>query len=176
MTTEPGSMRVVEWLADARDTPRVLDADAINSLAAIDWGGAACGPLVLTPHPGELARLTGAAPNDREAQISSAGELAQRTGATIVVKGGPTKVVGPSGVWTNSTGNPGMATAGSGDVLTGVVAALLGQGLSPWDAARLAVWLHGQAGDIAADLCGEAGMTAMDLLDALPAALQSASP
>ena len=171
MTTEPGSMRLVEWLVDARETPRVLDADAINSLAEMQWSGAESGPLVLTPHPGELARLTGAAPNDRESQIRAADELAQRTGATIVVKGGPTKVVGPSGVWTNSTGNPGMATAGSGDVLTGIVAALLGQALSPWDAARLAVWLHGHAGDIAADLCGEAGMTAMDILDALPAAL-----
>jgi NAD(P)H-hydrate epimerase len=183
MTTHGGSIRIVERLLGMTSIPRLLDADGLNSLATLSWAGqrgeiepggetepGRWGPLVLTPHPGELARLTGVAPDDPEGQIAAAKSLAKRTGAVIVVKGGPTVVVAPDLEWTNTTGNPGMATAGSGDVLTGVISALLGQGLSPWDAARLGVWLHGQAGDIAAELHGQAGMTAMEILEALPEA------
>jgi len=140
-------------------------------LSAADPAAEAIGPLVLTPHPGELERLTGVSPADPAAQLESAQELSRACGAVIVVKGGPTRVVQPDEVWTNRTGNPGMATAGSGDVLTGVIAALLGQGLSAWDAARLGVWVHGLAGDLAANQYGQIGMTSCEILESLPEAM-----
>lgn len=175
MTTGPGSVALVRELLRRDDLPRVFDADALNVLAEERWGdhaGHTDRPrqLVLTPHPGELARLSGVGAGDRERQIAAAERLACRTETVIVVKGGPTVAVGPSGRWTNSTGNPGMATAGSGDVLTGVIASLLGQGLNAWDAARLGVWLHGRAGDLAALRWGDVGMVASDLLEAIPQA------
>ena len=173
MTTMPGSLRLVQRLLDLRDKPRVFDADAINCLAELDWKTAPKNDLVLTPHPGELERLTAVPASDRDRQIDAAKRLADQTGVVIVVKGGPTVVVGPAESWTNTTGNPGMATGGSGDVLTGVIVSLLGQGMPPWDAARLGVWVHGLAGDIAADQHGQAGMTALEILNALPAAIRA---
>lgn len=166
MTTRPGSARIVEWLLARTELPRVLDADAINMIAMHDLlaGISDAGPLVLTPHPGELQRLTGVPAGDRSAQLASAQQLATEHCLVVVVKGGPTAVVDADEVWTNTTGNPGMATAGSGDVLTGVIAALLAQGLLPVDAARLGVWIHGRAGDIAAQQHGQAGMTAVEIL------------
>ncbi|TWU57324.1 NAD(P)H-hydrate dehydratase [Rubripirellula reticaptiva] len=178
MTTGAGSVRIVERLIAASGLPRVLDADAINVLAELAWASSATadhtGPLVLTPHPGELQRLVGVPAKHRTDQINAAEKLSDQTGAVIVVKGGPTVVVGLGQRYTNSTGNPGMATAGSGDVLTGVVTSLLGQGLSPWDAARLAVWIHGRAGDLAAKLTGQAGLTALEILQCLPQAVVDA--
>lgn len=173
MTTAAGSLRIVERLLQERSVPRVFDADAINLLATLDWADSreTLGPIVLTPHPGELQRLTGASAGDRDAQISVAQALAVKTDAVIVVKGGPTAVVSSGQVWINTTGNPGMATAGSGDVLTGIITSLLGQGLSPWDAAGLGVWVHGHAGDMAAKLHGQAGMTALEILEVLPQAM-----
>ena len=142
--------------------------------------------LVLTPHPGELARLTGVPANERMRQIDASKALVKEFGMTIVVKGGPTVVVGPSpkdlpadseiAEYRNTTGNPGMATAGSGDVLPGVIASLLGQGLSSWDAARLGVYLHGLAGDYAAEMTGQVGMTCLEVLDNLPRAFASLFP
>jgi NAD(P)H-hydrate epimerase len=175
MTTGPGSRAIVESLLGAISVPRVLDADAINVLAKLAWseGKQEHGPMVLTPHPGELERLTGASCGDRKRQIKSARTLADRFGVVIVLKGGPTVVAGGEDVWTNATGNPGMATAGSGDVLTGVITSLLGQGLSVWEAACLGVWLHGHAGDLAAERCGQAGMTAWEIIQALPRAVES---
>ncbi|MGB7327384.1 MAG: NAD(P)H-hydrate dehydratase [Rubripirellula sp.] len=178
MTTGDGSVRIVERLIAASPLPRVLDADAINVLAELNWAASATaddtGPLVLTPHPGELQRLVGVPASNRSEQIDAAEELSNQTGAVIVVKGGPTVVVGLGQRYTNATGNPGMATAGSGDVLPGVVTSLLGQGLSAWDAARLAVWIHGQAGDLAAELTGQAGLTALEILQCLPQAVTDA--
>lgn len=181
MTTCPGSIRIVERLLDQKQLPRLFDADAINVLSELGWpdsrpdswasvaGDRAEGSrrLVLTPHPGELGRLVGVRPSDRAGQIDAAEALARRTGAVVVVKGGPTVVVASEGRWTNTTGNPGMATAGSGDVLTGVISSLLGQGLTPWDASRLGVWVHGRAGDLAAARIGPAGLLATDLLAAI---------
>ncbi len=162
MTTQRGSIRLVERLLQATDIPRVMDADALNSMVLLDWACSAGdgGPLVLTPHPGEFARLSGVSAADRQGQCDAAVELAGRTGAVIVLKGAPSLVIGNGEVWTNTTGNPALATAGSGDVLTGVLASLLGQGLSIWDAARLGVWMHGRAGDIAAEQIGAPGVTA----------------
>ncbi|MBN1825125.1 MAG: NAD(P)H-hydrate dehydratase [Candidatus Eisenbacteria bacterium] len=154
--------------------PVVFDADALRTLAGKeDRMRASRAKVILTPHLGELEAMTGAT---REAivedRIGFVRRWAERVGAILVLKGNPTLVADPEGyVSLNTTGNPGMATAGSGDVLTGIVAALLGTGLGAADAARLGVWLHGRAGDLAAGRKGEAGMIAGDLVEALPATL-----
>ncbi|TWT83070.1 ATP-dependent (S)-NAD(P)H-hydrate dehydratase [Planctomycetes bacterium CA13] len=171
MSTSEGAIEVVRLLLRQRNRKRVFDADAINCLATMGWPTTAtsdAGPIVLTPHPGELLRLTGVAPSERDGQIDAAQALAAQHNVTIVVKGGPTVVVAPEQRWTNDNGNPGMATGGTGDVLAGMITSLLGQGMSPWDAARLGVWLHGAAGDEAAKTHGQAGMTALELLLAIP--------
>ncbi|GAA5506492.1 NAD(P)H-hydrate dehydratase [Novipirellula caenicola] len=181
MTTNDGSMQIVRRLIEPMKLARVFDADALNCLAKMEWAkqdpvspetspsnGDDARNIVLTPHPGELGRLTGAGAKDRDLQIEAAQKLAAHHRVTIVVKGGPTVVVDATRTWTNSTGNPGMATAGTGDVLTGVITSLLGQGLSPWDAARLGVWIHGSAGDRAAAEYGQPGMSAYELLAELP--------
>ncbi len=179
MTTGEGSYRIVERLLQQK-LPRVFDADALNCLAQIDLFAemAADHDLVLTPHPGEFSRLSGVSASDRGAQIDAAKSIANSCRAVIVLKGGPTVIIGSAdrtdGPWTNTTGNAGMATAGSGDVLTGVITSLLGQGLSAWNAARLGVWIHGAAGDIAAQRLGQAGMTCLDIVAALPEATRAA--
>ncbi len=188
MTVEPGSLRIVERLLGLRSIPRVLDADALNALPELGWPAfdgketaspqlsSDHGPLVLTPHPGEFERLSGVSSRDRRAQIEAAQQMAEQTGVVVVLKGGPTVVSAPQQeIWTNDTGNPGMATAGSGDVLTGVIGSLLGQGLSPWDAARLGVWVHGLAGDLASVHRSQPGLVAADILDALPEAIARAA-
>lgn len=176
MTTAPGSVRIVERLLGLRQRPRVLDADALNIIARHQLldPSQQPGSLVLTPHPGELQRLTGVAPSDRAAQIEAAAGMAKALGVVVVVKGGPTVVVNGQQAWTCPNGNPGMATAGSGDVLTGVVTALAAQGYAAWDAARLGVWIHGRAGDLAAKQQGQPGMTALEILRCLPAAVAAA--
>ncbi len=177
MTTDPGSISIVEKLTSGNSCPLVLDADALNCLTFLqpNWQDADWQHIVLTPHPGEFQRLTGTSSKDRVAQIASAQTLASACGAIIILKGGPSVVISPQETWTNTTGNPGMATAGSGDVLTGVVTSLLGQGMSPWDAARLGCWIHGLAGDLAAQINGQASLTCQELLDCLPAAVQAAA-
>jgi NAD(P)H-hydrate epimerase len=153
--------------------PLVLDADALNLLAQYPAAFRECtAATVLTPHPGEAARLLGcdtaAVQADRPA---AARELALRYQCVVVLKGAHTLVAGPGEpVTLNVTGNSGMATAGSGDVLTGLLAALLAQRLSPFDAASLAVYLHGLAGDLAASGKGEAGLLAGDIVESLPQA------
>ena len=127
---------------------------------------------MLTPHAGELARLVGRDPAavreaDRPALEEAAAELAADIDAVVVLKGAGTLVTAAGRRARNDTGNPGMATAGTGDVLAGVIAALLGQGLGGFDAARLGVWVHGRAGDAAAADLGEVSMTARDLLERL---------
>ena len=160
----------------ARETERrlVIDADGLN---AFEGHGERLRELrverVLTPHLGEMHRLCGIDPAALEARrIDAAREWAERWGSVLVLKGAPTVTVSAKGIATvNPTGNPGMATAGTGDVLTGTIAALLAQGLSCYDAARLGVYVHGMAGDIAAGEKGQLGLTASDLLEALPTAL-----
>jgi NAD(P)H-hydrate epimerase len=167
-----------------QERPVVLDADGLNNLAAIDgWPEVRRCPLVLTPHPGEFSRLTGKKTADIQAdRIAAAVEAARDwSGATVLVlKGAGTVVTDGRRVYVNATGNPGMATGGSGDVLTGVIAALIGQAdatgrgrrLSPFDAACLGVHVHGLAGDLGATELGEVSLTAWDLLDFLPAAFR----
>jgi NAD(P)H-hydrate epimerase len=127
---------------------------------------------VLTPHPGEFGRLIGRKTFPADERETLARDFAQRTGAVVVLKGHRTVISDGKQVATNATGNPGMATGGTGDVLTGIVTALLCQKLSPYDAARLAAHVHGLAGDLAASELGEVGMIASDLLKYLPNAWQ----
>jgi ADP-dependent NAD(P)H-hydrate dehydratase len=168
--------------------PMVVDADALVALSARpDALAQPGGPRILTPHPGEFARLTArtlpdakklAVGNDGE-RIRAAAALAERdtTGKTIVVlKGHRTVIANANQAAVNATGSPGMATGGSGDVLTGIITALLCQGLEPFDAARLGVHIHGLAGDMAAQKLGQVSLIASDIIDYLPAAFQSLSP
>lgn len=171
----PETAALVHRLLREMKQPMVLDADGLNLCTDyLDLLQNYPGPLILTPHPGEFSRLTGLTTARILARpVETAAEWAVKLGHILVLKGGPSVIAAPDGaVFINSTGNPGMATAGAGDVLTGLIAGLLAQGLTPLDAALCGVWLHGAAGDLARDHRGEMGMIAGDLLDALPGALQ----
>ena len=146
--------------------PLVLDADGINAVAGhMDvLRGAAC-PVILTPHEGEFRRLTAASEPDR---IRGAEALAKETGCVVLRKGHETIITDGVQTYVNRTGNAGMATGGSGDVLAGMLAALLGQKVSPLEAAAAAAWLHGTAGDLAAEQLGQYAMGPNDLLEQLP--------
>ena len=151
--------------------PMVIDADGLNHLAAdaTPLRGARA-PRVLTPHPGEMARLCGLTTAEVQAdRLGTARTFAAAHGAVVCLKGARTVVAAPDGrAWINPTGNPGLASGGTGDVLCGMLGAFLAQGLDAADAARLAVFVHGRAGDLAAATRGEAGLIAGDLLEALP--------
>ena len=155
--------------------PAVIDADALNALAGdIDALRACEVPVVLTPHVGEFARLTQRSIAEiRRNPIAIAAEFAVQVRATIALKGAPTVVATPTGeTHINPTGNAGMATGGTGDALTGLIAALIAQGLDVSTAACTAVYLHGSAGDIAAEKTGEMSLIASDIIDHFPAAVQ----
>lgn len=169
----PETKRLVLWLLQALDRPIVLDADGINALAD--------NPKILeqikrhsilTPHPGEMARLIGISTEEvqsRRLEISRMFVKGRRN-VTLVLKGYRTIVMDEEQFYLNETGNPGMATAGVGDVLTGIIAALLGQRYTPFRAAQLGVYLHGLAGDLAAQEMGQISLIATDILDSLPKA------
>ncbi len=173
----------IRRIALETEVPFVLDADGLNAFAgsAADLS-ARRAPAILTPHPGELGRLLGISASDIQAdRLGSARRAALETGAVVVLKGHRTLIASEAGVWINPTGNPGMASGGAGDCLTGLLAAFLAQGLEPLDAARLGVYLHGLAGDLAVNLAvNRAGtqdpelarLTASDLIDHLPAAFR----
>lgn len=146
--------------------PLVLDADGINALAGhIDTLCSTAQPVVLTPHLGEFARLTGLQ-NPTAEQVA---QFAVRYRCVLLLKGHRTLIASPDGTVTrNPTGNPGMAKGGSGDVLAGMIVSLLGQGLSPANAARVGAYLHGCAGDLCANRLSEYGMTPTDMLEMLP--------
>jgi NAD(P)H-hydrate epimerase len=150
--------------------PAIFDADALNALAdrpeVLDQPG---GPRILTPHPGEFARLIGKKLPQSEWHDAAA-ELAARSNAVIVLKKHDTLVTDGDRRFVNRTGNPGLATGGTGDVLTGLITALLCQGLDTLGAARLAVHLHGRAGDLAAGELGQESLISSDLLRFLPRA------
>ncbi len=165
----PKSKQALKELLQKFSKPIVLDADALNLLAA-DQTLIQLIPAnsILTPHPGEFARLVGAWKNDFE-RLALQKDLAKKTNSIIVLKGAHTSIASPEGdVYFNTTGNPGMATAGSGDVLTGILTSLLGQGYDPLKAAFLGVYLHGLAGDLAAKSGSEQSLIASDLIDFLP--------
>ena len=189
--TAAETVSVVRHAVSEITKPLVLDADGLNAFAGrpanLTKARATCAtaglsssgrraaatayPLVLTPHPGEMARLLRTTPQavqrDREAAAYS---CAKQTGAVVILKGAGTIVTGGERLYVNRTGNPGLATGGTGDVLSGLLGALLGQGMEPYDAACLAVYLHGLAGDLAAKRLGVWSLVAGDLVDYLPAA------
>jgi NAD(P)H-hydrate epimerase len=169
--------QLMSWLITEGATPArplLIDADGLNAVAAIgcDLLRRAGGPVVLTPHPGEMSRLLGLATSAINAdRISAALAMAQRSGAHVLLKGARTVIAAPDGVvYVNSTGNPGMGTPGMGDVLSGMIGALLGQKMKPLDALALGAFLHGDAADRVARRLGPIGYIAGDLTDELPIA------
>ena len=164
----PETEAALRSLLRAWRRPMVLDADALNIIAvAPDLLGLVPEGSILTPHLGELRRLVGEWASVEE-RLAKATDLAVRTRSCVVVKGPHSAVISPDGQAAfNSTGNPGMATGGSGDVLTGLLTGLLASGYGAYEAARMGVWLHGRAGDIAASRFGQNGMNSRDIADCL---------
>ncbi|MBN1817522.1 MAG: NAD(P)H-hydrate dehydratase [Sedimentisphaerales bacterium] len=170
-----GVKDVLYLLIGCKDLRLVIDADGLNCLAkSVSWIRHRKASIILTPHPGEMKRLWGsvfrtAIPSDR---VQTAVDFAHETDCTIVLKGAGTVVAEGEKFYHNETGNPGMATAGSGDVLTGIITALVGQGLSHFEAAVLGVYIHGRAGDLAAAERGQISLIATDIIDSLGKAFQ----
>ncbi len=172
----PGPKVVLENLLKTENLRLIIDADGLNNLAKLpDWPSFCKANLILTPHPGEMKRIwTGLLreplPQDRKTQTL---EFAAATSATVVLKGHQTVVADSKKFYINTTGNPGMATAGAGDVLTGIISALCGQGLNNFDAAVLGVYVHGSAGDLATEKLGQTSLMATDIMDDLPQAFKN---
>lgn len=176
LSQRPGVDGFVHRMVKGAHAPTVLDADGLNAFAAspdlLQGGGR---PLILTPHPGEMARLTGSTVGDIQGnRVATSRDFARRHRCIVVLKGFRTVVAYPNGeVWVVATGNPGMATGGTGDVLTGMIAGAIGQFLGKIEeAVRAAVFLHGLAGDMACKHIGEESMLATDLLRYLPSAFR----
>jgi len=174
-TGRHAQLRVTAALSSHR--PVVLDADGLNHLAATEQRREGDSPLILTPHPGEFRRLAAgvditADPTREDDRPRGAAALAVRHRAVVLLKGSRTVVTDGERLYINATGNPVMATAGSGDVLTGLIASLVGQGMSPFDAACLGAHLHGLAGDLWRDARGQSGMLAIELASYLPEAFE----
>ena len=169
-----GLAELIGWLVAERGLPTVIDADGLNLLAGqMDRLQQRCGDLpILTPHPGEMARLSGLSVAEIESnRYRVACDFAAEHQVVLLLKGVRTIIAAPDGrVRINTSGNNGLASGGSGDVLTGLIGGLLAQGLDPFDAAVLAAWLHGRAAELVADGQGTAGMAASDLLRKLPMA------
>ena len=167
---------VLELLAEL-DKPLVIDADALYAIAQ-DMSVLAKikREAILSPHPGEMSRLTGkATPEIQKSRLETAAGFAREHKVILVLKGHRSVITDGAKFYINPTGNPGMATAGSGDVLTGAIAALLAQEFSAFDAAELGVYLHGLAGDLAAQEKGQISLIAEDILDKLPQATRRIS-
>ena len=175
LSRDPSTQRLVRRLIIALRKPIVLDADGINSLENnTELLKRAKAPIVITPHPGEMSRLI-AKPSKgiSKAKEKVAKDFANKYNVVCVLKGHRTVVARPGGKsYVNTTGNPGMAKGGTGDVLAGMIAAFIGQGIKPFDAAKLGVYLHGLAGDLAAKEKGEVSMLASDLLNKIPDAIK----
>lgn len=154
--------------------PIVIDADGINCLSKnIEILKESKAPIIITPHPGEMARLLNKNINEiEEKRKYYAKYISDKYNIFTVLKGHKTIVTSPNGeIYINNTGNPGMATAGSGDVLTGIITSLIGQGLEIFNGTKLGVYLHGLAGDIARDKIGEYGIIASDIVESIPYAI-----
>jgi NAD(P)H-hydrate epimerase len=164
----------VRELMSKAQVPMVIDADALNLLARdVRALLSRSAPTILTPHPGEFSRLTGRTTEEiARDRIGVADAFARQYEVTLVLKGAGTVVTDGVTHAINTTGNPGLAKGGSGDVLTGLISAWLGQKLSPWEAARLAVHIHGLAADIVTETGSEITLIARDLLDAIPPAVR----
>jgi ADP-dependent NAD(P)H-hydrate dehydratase / NAD(P)H-hydrate epimerase len=172
--THPETRELVRRLVKELPQPLVVDADGVNAIA----GDSAClaqaaGPRLLTPHPGELARLLGAStPEVQARRLEVARKTAAKYGAVVVLKGAQTLVAGPDGrISLNPTGNPALASGGTGDVLAGLIGGFLAQKLAPWDAARLGVYLHGLSADYFAARFGPRSLVAGDLIELFPEVL-----
>jgi NAD(P)H-hydrate epimerase len=171
--TDGVAVTVRDVLANV-SAPVVLDADGLNVLAddARTALGRASAPVVVTPHPGEAARLLDTSAKDVQADREAAAVALADWVEVAVLKGAGTVVTDGLRLYVNETGNPGMATAGAGDVLTGMMTALVASGMEPFDAAVLAVWAHGRAGELAAERLGVLGLTAWDILGCVPESLR----
>ena len=171
------TVEVVAQLAATGKGKMLIDADGLNAIArsGVRLLRKSGREIIVTPHSGEFSRLAGIDASEVDARrVESARDFAKTHGVTVVLKGAPSVTAEPRGtVILNSTGNPGMATVGSGDVLSGVVAGLWAQGMQPIDAASSGVWLHGRSGDLAAAKLGERSLVAQDLIDFLSHAFQS---
>lgn len=166
MGQSDGTLSVLKTVLSEFQGPVVVDADGINLLAKHkDVLRGRTAPTILTPHEGEFQRLARMKVGSREA---AAAALAQAINAIVLLKGHQTVITDGKAEFRNSTGNPGMAVGGSGDVLAGVIVSLLGQGLPPMDAAAAGAWLHGAAGDICAAEIGQYGMLPTDMIEVLP--------
>jgi NAD(P)H-hydrate epimerase len=180
--------KIIEQLILHSNSPIIIDADGLNSLKGnTKIFRKAKAPVILTPHPGEMARLMRRQSKKEQCKtinselrteiekdrINTAVSFAKETGTFLVLKGVPAIIASPEGrAFINSTGNPGMSTAGTGDVLTGMIAGFLGQGLTPLNASILGVYMHGLAGDIAASEKGEHSLIASDIIGSIPAAFR----
>jgi NAD(P)H-hydrate epimerase len=177
LSTAGGVEHVVRGLVSNCDRPMILDADAVNVLRGQHTAlRAARAPVVITPHPGELGRLLGVATTEiQRGRVEAARSTARLTGAVTLLKGARTLVADAQGqLVVVPTGNPGMASGGMGDVLTGAIAALVGQGLTPFDAAWVGAYLHGAAGDLLASEIGDRGLLAQEVAERLPVAMRRA--
>ncbi|WHZ27277.1 MAG: NAD(P)H-hydrate epimerase/ADP-dependent (S)-NAD(P)H-hydrate dehydratase [Nitrospira sp.] len=176
LSTHPETVELVQALTKQLDRPAVLDADALNALTGRTALLASCKiQPIITPHPGEMARLEADSTSQtvNSDRIGTASRFARERGLFVVLKGARTVVARPDGaVAICPTGNPGMATAGTGDVLTGMIVGLLAQGMPSWEAACAATYLHGVAGDLAAAKKGQAGMISADVIEEIPYALK----
>ena len=158
--------RVTEYVLSHFAGPVIIDADGINVISGhTDILRDRTAPTILTPHDGEFRRLGGILYDDRQ---KSASDLATKLNAIVLLKGYRTVITDGIECYVNLTGNPGMAKGGSGDVLAGIIVSLLGQGLSPIDAAACGAYLHGAAGDICAEEIGQYGMLPQDMVNVLP--------
>jgi len=156
--------------------PAVIDADGLSALGGkLDLVRKSQKELILTPHPGEMARLTNTSSQEiQQNRIQVSREFAQKYGVILVLKGARSLVAGPQGeVFINPTGNPGMASGGTGDILTGMIGGFLAQGFPALEAAKLGVFLHGLAGDFVAHRKGSRGIAAMDLAEEAPRLLRA---
>jgi NAD(P)H-hydrate epimerase len=175
MGTAPETRRLVARLVKSCPIPMVIDADGLNSLSGnADILKSNKTEIILTPHPGEMARLISASPKDVQAdRINCAREFAEKFKVHVVLKGAKTVIAHPDGRgYVNPTGNPGMASAGMGDVLTGMIAGFVSQGYAPASAARLAVYLHGAAADHLSQTKGPFGYIATDVMAEIPGVIK----
>jgi NAD(P)H-hydrate epimerase len=171
--TSVATQKAIAHLLKMEKIPMVIDADGLNCISLNkDWFNHIPENSILTPHPGEFERLVGSW-NSLEERCELQLSFAKKVKSIVVVKGGPTYIATPEGkLYVNTTGNPGMAKAGSGDALTGIITAFLSQNYNSLDAAILGVYLHGLAGDIAVEKTTEYSLLASDLIEFIPQAIK----
>lgn len=178
MGTSEAAKHLLREILDRAKIPLIIDADGLNMISIMNFSEQVkkcSSQIIITPHIGEARRLLGGEIDDYSRNIIAM-KLQKKYGCTVVLKGNKTLICSGQewdDTYTNTTGNPGMATAGAGDVLTGIIASLAGQGIDPIYATRMAVFIHGLAGDLAAADKGEHGMIARDILEKIPFAIRS---